>query len=65
VDVLRADAYPRQLDPHVREKNANVPALIDEKLEHLEPEEKRVIRPVLMEYQDMFKKTEDGIITRT
>jgi hypothetical protein len=64
-DVLRTDAYPRQLNPHVRGKNANVPALIEEKLEHLEPEEKHVIRPVLMEYQDLFKKTEDGIIPRT
>jgi hypothetical protein len=26
VDVLRADAYPRQLDPRMKENNANVPA---------------------------------------
>lgn len=64
-NVLKADRYPRQLDPKVREQNANVPRLLEEKLIHLTEEERRVVRPTLLDYQDLFKKTEDGIIPRT
>jgi hypothetical protein len=33
-------------------------------LRNLEPEEKHVIRPVLMEYQNLFKHIQNGIIPR-
>jgi hypothetical protein len=63
--VLKADRYPKQLDPKVREQNAHVPKLLEEKLNHLTEEEKRIVRPALLDYQDLFKKTEDGIIPCT
>jgi hypothetical protein len=31
--------YPKQLDPQVREQNRRVPKLLEEKLQHLCPEE--------------------------
>jgi hypothetical protein len=37
VDVLRADAYPQAVRTHLKKKNANLRALINEKLRHLEP----------------------------
>jgi hypothetical protein len=64
-NVLKAERYPRQLDPKVREQNASVPKLLEEKLSHLTGEEKQVVRPALLDYQDLFKKTEDGKIPRT
>lgn len=63
--VLKTNKYPRHLDPQVKEQNANVPRLLEDKLTHLTQKEKNIIRPALMEYQDLFKKTEEGKIPRT
>jgi hypothetical protein len=63
--VLKANRYPRQLDSKVREQNASVPRLLEEKMSHLTDKERRVMSPVLFTYQDLCKKTEDGTIPRT
>jgi hypothetical protein len=63
--VLKSDRYPKQLDPKVREQNARVPKLLEEKLEHLTETEGRMVRPALLDYQDLFKKTEYGLIPCT
>jgi hypothetical protein len=63
--VLKANRYPRQFDPEVREQNASEPRLLEAKLSHLNAEESRVVRPALLDYQDLSRKTEDGTIPRT
>lgn len=52
--------YPKQLDPQVREQNRRVPKLLEEKLQHLSPEDQTILKPALLKYQDLFKKTENG-----
>jgi hypothetical protein len=57
--------YPKQLDPKVKEQNRRVPKLLEDKLQHLSPKGREILKPVLLSYQDLFKKTEDGIIPCT
>jgi hypothetical protein len=63
--VLKTAKYPKQLDPDAREQNMRVPELLEEKVNHLTEEEERVVRPILLDYQDLFKKTENGVIPLT
>jgi hypothetical protein len=60
--VLKAGRDPRQLDHEVREGNARVPTLLQDKLNHQTEEERPVVRQTLLDYQDLFKTTEEGII---
>jgi hypothetical protein len=54
--VLKANSYPRQFDPEVREQNASEPRLLEVKVSHLNDEESCVVRPALLDYQDLFRK---------
>jgi hypothetical protein len=63
--LLKVDRCPKQMSPGTREQNARVPEMLEGKLKHLTEEERQVMRPVLLEYQDLFKKTVDGVIPRT
>jgi hypothetical protein len=42
-----------------------VPKLLEDKLQHLSPKDREILKPVLLSSQDLFKKTEDGIIPCT
>jgi hypothetical protein len=57
--------YPKQLDSNVKEQNSRVPKLMEDKLRHLEPKDREILKPVLFSYQGLFKKTEDGKIPCT
>jgi hypothetical protein len=57
--------YPKQLDSNVNEQTSRVPKLIEDKLQHLDPKDRDIPKPVLFSYQDVFKKTEDGKIPCT
>jgi hypothetical protein len=63
--ICGLDRYPKQMDPKVREQNVRIPELLKGKLEHLTKRELDAIRPVVLKYQDLFKKTEDGTIPYT
>jgi hypothetical protein len=63
--VNRVGRYPKQLDPQVREQNRRVPKLFEEKLQHLSPEDQKILKPALLKYQNLFKKTQNGIIPCT
>jgi hypothetical protein len=63
--VLKANRYPRLFDTEVRDQNASLPRLLETKLSHLNAEESCVVRPALLDYLDLFRKTEDGMIPRT
>jgi hypothetical protein len=51
-ELLKVDSCPKQMSPGTREENARVPEMLEEK--HLTEEERQVMRPVLLEYQDLF-----------
>lgn len=57
--------YPKQLDPKVKVQNRRVPKLLEDKLQHLSLKDREILKPVLLSYQDLFKKTEDGMIPCT
>jgi hypothetical protein len=42
-----------------------VPVLLEKKLRHLNPEEKEIMQSVVLEYEGLFKKMEDGTIPCT
>jgi hypothetical protein len=54
-----------QLRERVGQQNAKVPEILREKLTHLSRTEREGLEPVIMEYQDLFKKPTDGKIPCT
>jgi hypothetical protein len=49
----------------IREWNSKVPELLRQKLQHLSAKEREVVEPVILEYQEIFKRQEDGKILCT
>jgi hypothetical protein len=62
--VLKTDRCSSQANPIAREQKGDVRRLLD-KLSRLTKDERRVIEPTLLEYQDLFTRAKEGTIPRT
>jgi hypothetical protein len=63
--VLKTDWCSSQANPIAREQKGGVRKLLGDKLTHLTKDERRVIEPTLLEYQDLLTRAKEGPIPRT
>jgi hypothetical protein len=48
--------YTERIDPKVKEQYRRVSKLLEDKLQHLSPKDREILKPVHLNFQDLFKK---------